>query len=409
MKLNDSATHGSATALLPHWADALVSRRSSAVASSAIRDLLAITRRPEIISLAGGLPDVSAMPHEWLRELLADALGTPGALQYSATEGDPELRAVLAGWESTWVGRPITDDDVLVTTGSQQALDLLGKALLDPGDVVIVEDPAYVGALQAFHLAGATLLAVPQDGNGLRTDLLEAQLAGGVRPKLVYLTPTFHNPAGTSLSPIRRAHVAALAERYGFLIVEDDAYRLLPFGADAPQPIAAHTDRVVRLGTFSKILSPGLRVGWLTAPGPIMAALVRVKQATDLHTSTLAQVVLGRAAADTHRLEAHLAPVRALYAARAAHLVGALRGRFGERLALTEPAGGMFCWATFADGTSVADLLPRALAAGVAFVPGPAFSPSGGTNASALRLCFASVNEQRLTQAVERLHSAVDG
>ncbi|WP_456575604.1 aminotransferase-like domain-containing protein [Blastococcus sp. SYSU D00820] len=373
--------------------------------SSTIRDLLAVTARPEIVSLAGGLPAEAAIPVEWLGECAAVAARSPGGLQYSLTEGDPELRELLAGWESTWLGRPVTAPDVLVTTGSQQALDLLARALLDPGDPVVVEDPAYIGALQAFTAAGAHLTAVPQDRDGMRTPDLEARLRGGLRPKLVYVTPTFHNPAGSTLPDHRRRHLAALADRYGFLVVEDDAYRLLPFDGEPPSPVAAHTERAAHLGTFSKILSPGLRVGWLTAPRPVLAAMTRIKQAADLHTSTFAQVVLREAGADARRLQDHVGALRRLYRGRAEHLVTALASAFGDRLSIGTPAGGMFCWAEFLDGTDTSALLPTALQRGVAFVPGTAFSVAGAQR-HALRLCFASVPGPVLNEGVRRLAAA---
>lgn len=397
-----AAPPGAAGADLAGSAAGALSARAVGTASSTIRDLLAVAARPEIVSLAGGLPAAEAIPADWLARCAASAAARPGALQYSLTEGDPALRALLAGWESGWLGRPVAEDDVVVTAGSQQALDLLARALLDPGDVVVVEDPAYVGAVQAFSAAGAALTAVPQDRDGLRTDDLAQRLAAGLRPKLVYVTPTFHNPAGSTLPEHRRRHLAELADRYGFLVVEDDAYRQLPFEGEAPAPIAAHTARAAHLGTFSKILSPGLRVGWLTAPRPVLSAVVRLKQAADLHTSTLAQAVLREAAADVPRLERHVATVRRLYRHRARHLVAALGETFGERLVVGDPGGGMFCWAEFLDGTDTTRLLPTALAHGVAFVPGSAFSVAGGRR-QALRLCFAGAPEPELDEGVRRL------
>ena len=387
------------------WATALLPARAGAVRSSAIRDLLAVTARPEIVSLAGGLPAEAAIPAEWLAECAASEAARPGGLQYSSTEGDPGLRSLLAGWESTWLARSVDVPDVLVTTGSQQALDLLARALLDPGDAVVVEDPAYIGAVQAFRASGAALHAVAQDHDGMRTDDLEDRLRRGLRPKLVYVTPTFHNPAGSTLPEHRRRHLAELADRYGFLVVEDDAYRLLPFEGEPPAPVAAHTDRAAHLGTFSKILSPGLRVGWLTAPRPLLAAVARVKQGTDLHTSTFAQGIIRAAASDASRLREHVAGVRGLYRRRAEHLGAALTAAFGGRLSVGVPAGGMFCWAEFLDGTDTTDLLPTALAQGVAFVPGTAFSIAGAQRHS-LRLCFASVPEPVLDEGVRRLAAA---
>lgn len=373
--------------------------------SSAVRDLLAVTARPDIVSMAGGLPDASAMPRDWLAACMDDALAEPGVLQYSSTEGDPELRSIVAAWEQASVGRPVSADQVLVTTGSQQGLSLLAQALIDPGDVVVVEDPAYVGALGAFRLAEAALVAIAQDADGMQVDALEERLGAGLRPKLVYITPTFHNPAGSTLPDARRRRLAELADRYGFWVVEDDAYRRLWFDAPPPPPIAAHGERVVRMGTFSKILSPGLRVGWVSAPPALRRALVRVKQSTDLHTSTLGQVALRNAARDEDRLERHLIRVRDLYHGRSQHMLRVLAATFGDRVTVVPPRGGMFCWVRFTDGTRTGDLLRYAVEEGVAFVPGEAFTTQG-TQDHAARLCFASVPERQLDLGLARLAAA---
>lgn len=386
---------------------AWTSARSAAVSSSAIRDLLALTAMPGIISLAGGLPDASAMPTERLSDCLAWALRQPGALQYSTTEGDPGLRGTLARWESDWCGLTVGASQILVTSGAQQGLDLIGKTLVDAGDVVVIEDPAYVGAIQAFQLAGARLVAVPQDTDGMDTAALAGQLAAGLRPKLIYTTATFHNPAGTTLTGERRRQLAGLAQRYGFVVVEDDAYRSLYFGSPPPAPVAAHAglSHVVRLGTFSKILSPGLRVGWLAASPELIAAFTRVKQATDLHTSTLAQLALSRAAADDSWLAGHIAAIRELYRSRAGHLDRALEAAFGGTVASRPPDGGMFAWVRFTDGTSADALLQLAINAGVAFVPGSAFSPER-RNGDAMRLCFATTAQAGLTEGIDRIARA---
>jgi 2-aminoadipate transaminase len=395
------------------WQESLLAGRVRGMTSSVIRDLLALTSRPEIISLAGGLPDAKALPAEWLRTC-ADALLAaegPELLQYSTTEGDPQLRELIAGWESGWCGRPVSADDVLVTSGSQQALDLLAKVLIDTRDVVVTTDPAYLGALQAMQLFQPRLVGIPEDVDGMRVDLLAEALAAGLAPKLVYLTPTFANPSGTTMPADRRKALAALADRYGFLVAEDDAYRQLYFGAPPPPPIAASSDRVVRLGSFSKVLGPGLRVGWIVAPPALRSAFVRAKQATDLHTSTFTQRLLHAAGSDEPALAAHLATTRACYAERASTLVHGLRSSFGDRLEVADPQGGMFCWARFVDGTSPAALLVEALQRGVAFIPGDAFAVPGadgssGESARGARMCFATSPPDVLLEAVRRLTEA---
>ncbi len=396
------------------WAEGLISRRASGLTSSVIRDLLALTARPDVISLAGGLPDPETLPAQWLRECSDRLLGSEGAallLQYSTTEGELPLRELVARWESDWCGRPYTADNVLITSGSQQALDLLAKVLIDPGDVVVTSDPAYIGALQAMAPFEPRLIGVAEDTEGLRVDLLAEALHEGLRPKLVYVTPTFANPSGATMPEVRRVELAALADRYGFLIVEDDAYRQLWFDAPPPRPIAGFGERVVRMGSFSKVLGPGLRIGWVIAPAPIRSALVRAKQATDLHTSTFGQRLLHEAAADTPRMEAHVARSRASYAARATCLVGALREGFGSRIEVATPAGGMFCWVRFVDGTDPATLLVKALERGVAFIPGAAFAlpervGGGADSAAGARMCFATAPPPLLQEAVDRLLAA---
>jgi 2-aminoadipate transaminase len=395
------------------WQEGLLADRARGMTSSVIRDLLALTARPEIISLAGGLPDAQALPVEWLRSC-ADALlqdDGPELLQYSTTEGDPQLRELIAGWESGWCGRAVSPDDVLVTSGSQQALDLLAKVLIEPRDVVVTTDPAYLGALQAMQLFQPRLVGIGEDADGMRVEELAAALAAGLRPKLVYLTPTFANPSGTTMPAGRRAELAVLADRFGFLVAEDDAYRQLYFGVPPPPPIAAGCDRVVRLGSFSKVLGPGLRVGWMIAPPALRSAFVRAKQATDLHTSTFTQRLLHAAGSDEATLSEHLAATRASYACRATALVDGLRGGFGDRIEVATPQGGMFCWARFVDGTSPADLLTRALERGVAFIPGNAFAVPGvdgssGESALGARMCFATSPPDVLREAVRRLCEA---
>jgi 2-aminoadipate transaminase len=398
------------------WAEGLLSQRASGMTSSVIRDLLALTAQPDVISLAGGLPDPETLPAQWLRECSDRLLGAEGALllQYSTTEGELPLRELVAQWESDWSGRAYTPDDVLITSGSQQALDLLAKVLIDPGDVVVTSDPAYLGALQAMAPFQPRLVGVPEDGDGLRVDLLAEALAGGLRPKLVYVTPTFANPSGTTMPEGRRRELAELAERYGFLIVEDDAYRQLWFEAPPPLPIAGLGERVLRMGSFSKVLGPGLRIGWVVAPAVIRSALIRAKQATDLHTSTFGQRLLHAAAADGPRMDAHLARTRARYAERATCLTGALRERFGARIAVATPAGGMFCWVRFVDGTDPAELLAKALPQGVAFIPGAAFAlperiggPDALASESGARMCFATAPAELLREAVDRLAGAL--
>jgi 2-aminoadipate transaminase len=382
-----------------------LSSRLRDVRGSAIRDLLALTARPEVISLAGGLPGTDLLPRERIAMALAAAVADPAAVQYGETAGLRPLREVVAEHESERLGRAVAADGVVVTSGSQQALDLVARALLDPGNPVVVEDPVYVGALQVFQAAGAALHPVPVDAEGMVVDVLADRLAAGLRPRLVHTVSSFHNPRGATLSTPRRALLAELAERYGFLVVEDDPYGLLAFDGLPPVPVAAHGDRVVRLGSASKVLAPALRVGWLTGPAALCAAVERLKQCTDLCTSSLTQLVTAELLADRTWFAGHLDRLRTALRERADALTGAVATEFGDAVTSNVPTGGMFCWLEFADGTRPADLLPRALEHGVGYVPGTAFAVGQDLSAAA-RLCFASNPPGELHTAVERLGAA---
>lgn len=373
--------------------------------SSAIRDLLKLTARAEVISLAGGLPDAALMPRERIADAAAAALADRGVLQYTESPGWSPLRELLAGRESARIGRAVPVEEVFVTHGSQQALSLLAEVLLDPGALVIVEDPAYVGALQVFRAAGARIRAVPLDSEGMRLDLLEDLLASGERPAVVHTVSNFHNPGGVTMSPARRARLAELADRHGFWVIEDDPYGELWFDVPSPSPVAAYSPRVIRLSSVSKILAPALRVGWMTAPDEVCRAVELLKQGADLCGSALTQQIATDLLADTTWLAGHIDGVRAAYATRAGALVGAVRDTFGDRLRITDATGGMFVWAAFTDGTDTAALLTRALAAGVAYVPGSAFAVDAG-HGSAMRLCFTTSDEPTLRTAVALLATA---
>jgi 2-aminoadipate transaminase len=296
---------------------------------------------------------------------------------------------------------------VLVTSGSQQALDLLARTLCAPGATVVVEEPAYLGALQALCAAGAVPHPVPLDEDGLDVDELARRLAGGLRPALVYTVTTFQNPSGAVLAPARRVQLAELAARYGFTVVEDDPYAEIRFGIPPVPPVRATNDAdVVTLGSFSKTVAPGVRVGWAVLPEPLVGPLTRLKQAADLQTGSLGQAVVARLVADRPWWEHHLDEVRAVYAERAAALADALGAAFGDRLALGSPRGGMFLWGRFTDGTPTSALLPVALAHGVGFVPGEEFFSGPDPDRSSLRLSFATNGPAGLAEAARRLAAA---
>lgn len=380
----------------------LLAERARHATSSAIRDLLRLTAAPHVRSMAGGLPAPELFPVDELRAVTDAVLAEPAtardALQYGPTEGTDELRAVIAARAA--VHGPDARD-VLVTTGSQQALDLVARVLVDREDVVVVESPTYLGALQALRGGLPNVVPVPGDHDGLDTAHLEALLRRGMRPKLCYVVPNFSNPAGATLSLERRIHLAALADRYGFVVVEDDPYGELRHRGVALAPVAAFGEHVITLGSTSKTLAPGLRVGWVQAPAVLHTALVRAKQATDLHTSSLSQAVVARALVAPW-FGAHVARACVAYAARAGALLDALGAHPDVFAPVARPDGGLFAWAELREPIDTAALLPDALAAGVAYVPGAAFDPQAG-HRSHLRLSFATLPPTQLPDAVDRL------
>ena len=374
----------------------LRSQRARNSGSSRIRELLHLTERPDMLSLAGGLPAAEALPVDRVRAGLDAALGTR-ALQYGPTEGLNDLREYLAERFGATV------DQVLITNGAQQALDLIARAVIDDGDRAVVESPSYLGATQVLRNAGASLLAVPSDGDGLDTGALDEMCRGGLRPKLIYVVPNFHNPTGITLTAARRQELAAVATRAGALIIDDDPYGELRFGGQAVAPIDAPS--LIRVGTVSKVLAPGLRVGWMIGPPWLVDTCVRLKQATDLHTSTLSQCLALELLRDTDWLAGHLAFLRELYRVRAHALVSALHDRFADRVDIAAVEGGLFAWVRFVDGTDTDDLFTRAVQHGVAFVPGSSFSLDD-RHRDAARLCFASLPPAGLVEAVDRLATA---
>jgi 2-aminoadipate transaminase len=390
-----------------------LSERARRARSSVIRDLLAHAERPGVLSLAGGLPAPDAFPVERVGAEVAAVLAElgPTALQYCRTEGVDPLRAVVAQRTAQAWDRAVGVEEVLVTSGSQQGLDLVGRILVDPGDVVVIDDPGYLGAVMALRAHDARLVGVPVDADGLRTDVLEDRLRAGLRPRLCYTNPNFQNPTGAVMAPDRRTHLAALAERYDFLVVEDDPYGDLWFDGPPPAPIAAVSDRVVALGTGSKLLAPGLRVAWAVGPPAVLAAMAVAKQSVDLQSGTLAQHVVARLLADRGFLAGHLERLRATYRDRAHALVAGLTTHLPD-VDVAAPRGGMFLWAPVGQPThpgqgpiDSADLLAAGLPLGVAVVPGSAFAVDRPADSWA-RLSFATVAVADFPEAARRLAAA---
>lgn len=370
-----------------------------AVRGSAIRDLLSVVDRPEVLSLAGGLPAPELLPTDRVARAAETALRTPSALQYGMTTGAQSLRDVVHARESAKLGRDA--GAVLITHGSQQALSLLAQALLDPGDVVVVEDPGYIGALQAFDTTRARVIGVPMDADGMRVDELRPTLERE-RVRIVHTVSNFHNPGGSTLSEERRRELARLADEFGFWIIEDDPYGELRFAGSTVPPVAALSDRVLRLSSASKILAPSLRVGWMHGAPGVLALVERLKQGADLCGSSLTQTIAAELLADEAWLDGHVGRIRDAYAERALALHAALVEAFGDRLRLTTPEGGMFLWGEFTDETQTSAQLSRAVEAGVAYVPGSAFAVQRDLD-HALRVCFTTGSPEELREAVRRL------
>ena len=391
--------------------------RLNNVETSAIRELFKLLGKPGIISFAGGFPDSAMFDVEGIRAASNAALAEePGAaLQYGATEGYNPLREQLAAFMTAKGATDVAADNLIVTTGSQQALDLLGKTLISPGDKVIVEGPTFLATIQCFRLYGAELISAPIDGNGVKTDELEKLIAEH-KPKFVYLIPTFGNPSGAMLSLERRKAVLEMAVKHNTLIVEDDPYGDLYFG-DAPPPsllnlsatVPGSRDLLVHCGSLSKVLSPGLRVGWMIAPAELLGKATMCKQFSDAHTSTFAQATAAHYL-QAGRMPATLAKVRAVYAERAQAMGEALRKDLGDAIAFVQPQGGLFVWARLTGaGGKVQDgnvFAKRAIEQGVAFVPGTPFYCAQPDHAT-LRLSFATVGVDKIREGVGRLAQAL--
>ena len=393
-----------ASASLPVRVPTLASRLDG-VASSPVRELLALVGRDDVISFAGGLPAPELFDTEGLREAFAHALSPAEAqrsLQYAATEGDPRLRAHVAA-RLTARGLPTAADDLIITTGSQQALTLIAAALLDPGAVVAVEQPTYLAALQSFALAGARLVGVDGDDDGLDPEAFE-RICRTERPTLLYLVPTFANPTGRTLSSSRRAAVAAIAARHGVWVVEDNPYGELRYSGAPSAPLAAEPDLAesgLHLGSFSKIGAPGLRIGWVRAPRVVRRALAIAKQAGDLHTSTVDQAAAARYL-ESVDLDAHVARLVTAYRLRRDAMLAELPSVLPEGSSWTRPDGGMFTWVRLPGAVDTAELLPAALERGVAFVPGWAFY-AGEPDRATFRMSFTTYDPARTAEGVRRL------
>jgi 2-aminoadipate transaminase len=379
----------------------------SGVHASAIREILKVTERPDVLSFAGGLPAPEAFPAAAIARAYAEVLegDAAAALQYGPTEGYRPLRA----WVAERMGRrgmPARAEQVLITAGAQQGIDLVGKALIDPGDTVVVESPAYLAALQSFSTCEARFATVPSDDEGMCTDALERVLREE-RPRLVYVVPNFNNPSGTTLPLERRMRIARLAAEYQVTVLEDDPYGELRYRGAALPPIAGLVPGapVIHLGSFSKTLAPGLRLGYAVADEPLVRALTIAKQAADLHTATLAQRAVARLF-ETFDYDAHLRRLRRLYGERLEAMLASLERSMPQGSAWTRPEGGLFVWLRLPSGLDAQVLLADAMRERVAFVPGAPFYPAEPCRET-LRLNFSNQPPALIAEGMARLGACV--
>lgn len=393
-------------------------QRTKGMESSIIREILKVAKQPGIISLAGGMPAPELFPLKEFDEACHRTLEEYGAdsLQYSITEGFPPLREFIVQKMARY-GIGATVDNVLITSGSQQALDLVGKVLIDPGDVVIVEAPTYLGAIQAFTAYQASFATVPLDDDGMMVDLLEERIVE-TQPKFMYVLPNFHNPGGVTLSLERREKLVSLARQYGVPIIEDDPYGELRFEGEHLPPIVVIDARrngepsdeyfkgdVIYMSTSSKTLAPGLRLGWIVAPVDVVKKLVQAKQGADLHTSTLTQVLAYEVIADGF-LDDHVTQIRDMYRQRRDAMLAAMEQYFPEGVTWTRPQGGLFLWVKLPEGIDSWELMEEAIEEKVAFVPGTAFY-TDGRGSSTLRLTFSTCPVEMIDEGIRRLGKAI--
>jgi 2-aminoadipate transaminase len=390
---------------------ARLARRVQRLKPSTIREMLKVTQNPEVISFGGGLPAAELFPVEDVSAAQDRVMRTRGAqaLQYSVTDGIPELREWVAARLAEQYGLRAGADDVVITGGSQQGLDLYARVFLDPGDVVALENPSYLGAIQAFDAFEPSYLPIESDEAGIVPEALEAALAAAdPPPKFLYVVPNYENPTGRTLAAERRPRIVEICARHAIPILEDDPYGVIAFDAPPPPPLLASAapGAVTYLGTGSKMVAPGLRVAWMIVPDrDLRDKIVTAKQGADLHSSSYAQYVFHAYVEDGARLGAHLARVRTTYRARRDAMVAALAREMPGNVAWNVPDGGMFLWATAA-GIDTEELFERAVRDQVVFVPGRPFYPNKDRG-DGMRLNFSAMPEARIAEGIARLARAV--
>ena len=389
-----------------------VAERVLKMRSSAVRDLFAAASNPNIISLSGGMPDVSLLPQSSVRKAMRAACEDQRAiaLQYGSTDGRVETKQVFCDLMRD-IGVRAKPEDVMITTGAQEALDLLGKTFLNPGDIVITEGPTYLGALQAFSAYEPDIRCIPLDDEGMRMDLLEEELArigkGNPRLKFLYAIPNFQNPGGVTMSSARRKRLLELSDEYGFMVVEDDPYGRLRYEGGHMIPLKALSDQVVYLGTVSKVFAPGLRTGWIVAPRSVLARINLVKQGTDLCGSALNQIVVEHYFTDTP-WEKTLQKFVKTYHTRRDAMLAALDQYFPPEATWTHPEGGFFVWVTLPSYVDTGSMLSEALEAGVTYTPGDGFFPNASAGQNCMRIAFCYESPENLTEAIKRLAKVIN-
>ncbi len=401
-------TLSASTHLAPSTVSLPLAQRMSRMKTSAVREILKVAERPEILSFAGGLPAPELFPVEAIAQAHAEVFAHegPAAMQYSTTEGYGPLREWICG-HLAQRGLTATTEQVIITSGSQQGIDLVAKVMLDPGDVVVVENPSYLAALQNFDGYQARIEYVGSDHEGMRVEELEALVARVGKPKLIYIVPNFHNPKGTTLSLERRHALVRFAQRHRVLILEDNPYGELRFRGEALPSIASLDDMgvVVQLGTFSKTLAPGLRIAWAAGSKELMRSLTIVKQSTDLHTATLSQRATARLLTKFD-YDAHVTKLRAVYGERCQAMLDSLELHMPEGTQWTHPDGGMFLWVELPRGLRGEDILPRAIEQRVAFVPGSPFF-AANPRPECIRLNYSNRPPELIEEGMRRLASVL--
>lgn len=384
-------------------------RRMKSLKASEVRELLKISQQPDIISFAGGLPAPETFPVEEMAGIATELLEREGrkALQYSTTEGDPRLRALLAERMRSSHGIEVSAEDILILSGSQQGLDLTGKMFIDEDDVVLCESPTYLAAISAFKNFSPRFVEVPTDDEGIIIAELEKRLGENDRAKFIYVIPDFQNPSGRTWSLQRRRAFLEVASRHEIPVVEDSPYSELCFEGEPMPPLKAldSDDLVVFMSTFSKILSPGVRIGWLTASPALLNRYVLLKQSADLHTSTVGQLLV-RGYMDSHDLDADIACIRELYRSRRDTMLKTMDEEFPPGIRYTRPNGGLFLWVELPEQINARDVLEKCIERKVAFVPGGAFFPNGG-HENTFRLNFSNMEEERIVEGIRRLSDVI--